>query len=126
MLSNYRKKRIWHHVLNLEKATGVKINKIYPNRTDCPLWKVAPSCDSTGRMFTGILSNGTACYGVLLDEIKHTGIYTIKDSIWWKLLSVDARKEVMDWLGEKIANNNSLTVKWSELKRKEFKRIKNK
>ncbi len=97
MIGKARQERLWNHLLELEKQTGMPLRKEPRTMFACPIGNFAPDRNKNGFGFYVIRPNGDVLYE---DTTYH--IYTLGDSGWWKRLSEDTQKQVYNWLESKI------------------------
>ena len=90
--------KLWKHLLELERATGGKLNEEPRDDFDqCPIENFAPDEDADGFLFDYVGSSGNVYYWSNTYQI-----YDWKDSHWWNSLSEAEQDSITEWVMKKI------------------------
>ncbi len=99
MIGKARQERLWNHLLELEKQTGMPLRKTpryYWSNKMCPIVQFAP--DNNKDCHEYMFNNDTKVF-----YEKHIyKIYSKEDSLWWAELTEETQRRTIAWLKSKI------------------------
>lgn len=99
-LTQSKKDKLWEHLLDIEKVTGMPLRKTRRRYEYCPIGMFAPDKDRNGLEFDS-MGVGEVFYGNP-PRVSYEGLYEEKYADWWYDLTPEDRKAAAKWVQEKI------------------------